>query len=457
MNKKQKKKRKHEIDWSTKPLHVEKSNSHITVLLPSNETMLKGEDYCAAMYHSAFLLNTNTELAVSYKEFCKSYTKDEIEECSAKLKNLLESTAADYLARIADIDPRINRYAYRNNIDSFDFRKYNAREHSDILHEMSGIINNNPDITLLFSPSEIFDIILTDAITLRVVRGQYSPEEHSIGYQIIEYTDFCLSDDTTINIPVMIQNIDIRISNILNGEYITNETASGLITNRLNAISIKGIQDEQEDSGNINICQMTNKGYCTVADMITAVDHGFLKMTNKNKTTASETLRIIHKIEYQNPDVTYKMPYPLDNQRELHMISSSALCMACIVIANNFLLQKKLSKPITKAVSDIAVNKQVEIILENRPDRKTRMLGACIEISTGKRPVVITEEKLIKYHTPEWMCKGHLRHLKNGRIIEVKPSVHKRRCVDMSNIIDNRPKQAVDYIITEEVQKHDLE
>lgn len=457
MGKKLKKKKKHEVDWSTKPLHVEKQNFRIHTLMPVNETALRGHDYCAAMYHNT--PSTDTELTAFYKKFCKDYSEKDINDCSNKIKNSVEKTACDYLSQIEDIHPYANRYIYRNGVDSFDFRKYNTQENCDILNEAFDIVNTNPDISLLFSSSEIFDILLTDSITMRVIRGQYSPNEQSIDYHIVEYTDFCLSDDTIINVPVMIQSVNMKIANIVDektvrlrnqhGSYETHDfsfdkTSAATAAQLIDAIA----QISHSNTNDINICQITSKGYCTVEDIVNCIERNRLKLSAENKITTSEVLRAIHKIEYSDPDNAYKMSYPIDNQHKLHSVVSVALTMACIIIANNFLLQKKLSKPITKAIANATTtNKQSEIILENRPDRKTRMLGPCITVFTETRPTVMTEEKLIKYHVPEWACKGHLRHLKDGRVIEVKPSIRKRRCVDMSNVIDNRPKQATDYII----------
>ena len=78
------------------------------------------------------------------------------------------------------------------------------------------------------------------------------------------------------------------------------------------------------------------------------------------------------------------------------------------------------------------------------------MLGSKIEITSEARPIAPDEERIIRYHIPEWGRKAHLRHLKNGKIIEIPAGKCYRRCVDMSNIKSKLSEQAVDYVIKPE-------
>ena len=127
---------------------------------------------------------------------------------------------------------------------------------------------------------------------------------------------------------------------------------------------------------------------------------------------------------------------------EAHIETINAVVASAILIMNSYLKAKKLSKPVASAITY-----GTDIILQNRSQRKTRMLGNNIKIMSDTRPEPPDHEKLIKYHTPEWERKAHLRHLKNGRVVEIPAGKCYRKCVDMSNVTSLMPQQAVDYIV----------
>lgn len=358
------------------------------------------------------------------------------------LKTRFEQQMSYSLSCCKDTDPVLNIWspeAQKAVIDTIDFREYIKTE--DITTTAFDILQKEADIASFWSPNEFVDIIISDAVFYRVRRILYDTESIGVRYTVCEYNRVHISDTEILTVPInmfVIQYCPMRI----------------------------------ENNGNRAICDLDPTKYIDLAD----TDREWLECrikTFENDYRVIETVNLgrIHLgslAKHMNDHhdhlakPTYRLFKDMFNKTACdiygvhdasyvnqlindHLDMTTAMVVSAIIVTNSYLRHKQLSKPIASNVKHA-----VEIILQNRPDRKTRILGSKIEITSETRPTAPDEERLIKYHIPEWGRKAHLRHLKNGQVIEIPAGKCQRRCVDMSNVKSKLSEQAVDYVIKPE-------
>lgn len=108
-------------------------------------------------------------------------------------------------------------------------------------------------------------------------------------------------------------------------------------------------------------------------------------------------------------------------------------CIGCLFeiymeIINYCLSIHKPSRPQAISGGSAAKAKTVAVPNMPQPERKVRMVGTIPVISSTvpRRP---TEKTIIKYQLESWNTRGHMRHLKSGKVVYVKPSVHHRKAL----------------------------
>lgn len=398
----------------------------------------------------------NTPLQTTLQKIYKP--ANNIENYAEKVrnvKNILTDIFDKYLASLSDMDKTLNKYSCRNEIDSFDFRQY-VKE-NDILDEMREIIDKDGDTAILFSSSEFFDIKFTNTVSWRVQRIMYDHLNDGVRYCIIEYRKTKLFDDCVLEIPTAAFVVQYDIVNIINNEECIKTDAYSqktvdfsryIKTSTLTEKNADYLKNNNSDPNDYKAIRIGVMGFNNLHNIKNWLSDNHDEMVRSTYRFAKDLFDDLIKEQYccVMPQQKIETPTALQARNKyIHINLTESLPIAAIVVANHLLKQKKLSRPISANQSETKYG--VEITLENKPARKTRMLGDCIRISTEKRPENINEEKLIKYHTPEWERKSHLRHLKSGKIIEIKSQKCKRRCVDMSDIKTKQTAPAIDYII----------
>lgn len=74
-----------------------------------------------------------------------------------------------------------------------------------------------------------------------------------------------------------------------------------------------------------------------------------------------------------------------------------------------------------------------------QPKKLTRTIGI-ISVKSEKPPKLPTEKTLVKYKVASWKTRGFIRHLKSGKTIYIKESIHHRKCL---NETESNPPQTV--------------
>lgn len=399
-------------------------------------------------------------LAEKFREVYKNKVKNPL-EIIEKDVDLLHSVFDKYLTALSDMDQTLNKYSHPEPLDSIDLRQY--IHENDIFKTMFDIINEKPDVEMLFSPSETFEIKFTDAISYRVRRCVYDPERLGVRYCFVEYRKIMMSDGIIFEAPTVASVIQADIVRVSNKTNVENNKASLPLAVTIDSDSFGTVEkanfdmmcENVENPNDFYAIRIGDLGAKQINNMASWVQNMF-DIEKTLRREAYEIILMLYNNQYgayipENFDI---INHPVElgkNNVAAHVNISKTLPIAAVIIANYYLKQKQISRPVQ--TEKPYVTHKTEIVLENRPERKTRILGNNIKITTETRPQAITAEKLIKYHTPEWSRKAHLRRLKSGKIIEVKAQTCKRRCIDMPDIIDKRPVTKTDLIIVPETEK----
>lgn len=100
-----------------------------------------------------------------------------------------------------------------------------------------------------------------------------------------------------------------------------------------------------------------------------------------------------------------------------------------IVKVNYQLYIHKTSKTIyTKKDKSKKGETSVEIIDTDAPKKLVRIIGD-MSVNSVQKPRLPTEKTVMRYSIASWKCRGGLRHMKDGRIIPFKESIHHRQCM----------------------------
>ena len=427
---------------------------------------IKARPYLA----SADITNKNLPTPINIynkKHILKSFeTKSEDE--LLKIKETIEYYFKKYMTSIVDMDPALNIYDNEKPMtDVIDFRKHMTQHYeqkSDTFVKKTNDIlyTNEPyvfDPAMFWSTNEHFDIIVNDNIKYKCRRIGYSNEYKATQYSVIEYQTFWLNQNIFIEIPTLIYLVQFNTMRVdiptMTGKYdkqyiplINGEPCETIdIGKYKNDNRIKNIGEN-----------IINTFQNTYGDTFTAIQPTIIK--DENLVDIRIRFENCHRqFEKKSYELFIKtIQTIIDNMYVFlfadtyHDILSSTLIGSALFITNYLIKQKKLSKPVKPAKT---IKHETEIILENKPERKTRILedgDSIIEITSDTRPTAPSMDKIIKYHLPEWNRKEHLRHLKSGKIITVKKARCTRRCVDMHGAKSKLPDQATDYQIIKKIK-----
>ena len=369
-----------------------------------------------------------TDAIATYKQEVESY------------RDLIHAQFRRWLKTTAQLNQTMNIYdpdVDTSKIDTINFAEFG----DDVIEAANKALNDGSiqtDVSALWLFNQFVDIHMSPALMYRIERIMYDPLNIAVRYCITEYTKLKITDDITITIPMMSVVITADIINVKNKEtaYAATERTT----------SVQGYKKDPEDS---RIFDALAKNAPDENDFY-AVRFGIMGADGLASIIGhlSDHHKHLSNTEYKKLSAMLKeisvndMPDLQDSNT--HMDKVCSVLLASIITTNKLLKEKRLSKPVKSPQNTIYKS---EIILENKPERKIRVLADSITITSGTRPVAPDMDKIIKYHTPEWQRQSHLRRLKSGKIVQVKASKCVRKCVDMHGAKSNLPRQAVDYKI----------
>lgn len=386
----------------------------------------------------------NQQLARSLK---KQYlranpTEADIRAYDSKIHDLkirLEQQFGDMLSHCKDISPVLNIWssdAKTAVIDTIDFREYFRTE--DITDNAFNALQENPDVSMCWLPSEYADIILSDAVFYRVHRTAYDERTNGVRYNMCEYHRIAMSDNEIITAPIYMCSMEYIPSKI---EDIRRnvDAKCATMSNSESADMKKEFNRLCHDIPDCKLIEILNMGQIHIGSLSIYMSNNHDNLPKPTYRLFKEMMAMIAHDVYANIELSATA---FSSELKNHLCTTTDLLIAAILVTNSFLKQNKLSKPVLRSIDH-----EIEVILQNRPERKTRVLGSNITITSETRPKTPDKDRIIRYHVPEWQRKAHLRHLKNGKVIEIPAGQCQRRCVDMSNVKNKLPTQGTDYII----------
>lgn len=382
------------------------------------------------------------------------------------VKKYAESVFNNYITNTKDFDQALNiwhtlsKTIIADTLDFTEFTKNASAENIDAAEKAYDIINtfgNDFDASWLWSTSQYFDIIISPRVMYKLVRIGYNEDRESVLYGFTEYERFNLGSDVYVTIPVMQGVMDMYFDKffIENTGKIKVKQYGDLNLKSYydtNVGYVKSIADKcvKKYGNGFNTVRIDLLGDCHV---IKIMDDEYKKvMRNKNKQNV-RLYNCLFDIEDR-----YVLSGFAEAERTSGREYTPIYCVlramsaitASLIISNKLLKDKKLSKPVKIDNTPAPITVRHEMDIHSLPERKTRVLGGNIKITSAERPATPTMERVIKYHVLEWGRKEHFRRLKSGKIVHVKAAQCTRKCADKTSTKTNQTKQATDYKIKPE-------
>lgn len=377
-----------------------------------------------------------------------------------------------------DLNTEISQNTVFDHLDLRDYMKNKFIFGPSIFEEVNDFINSDDfeyDPSWLWSTSEYFKIQLSDNLTYVCHRIMYDENYHAARYLCVEYRRFHMVGDQYIEIPVLWFYFQVTDANVNMDTLTASHNAimepkefpdtwkfetyykgakASRPVDRMDNTFVDSYVDKY--GRYFKALRLNIGGMLFLPDMVDFIilDKKGYVGKHANTQTAGR-INSIMRAEVYPSFQRAKTPKEAEELSAValktHLITAASLIATSLFVTNKRLKEKKLSKPIHITNPDSSVTYKSEIILENQPERKTRILGDNIKITSEKRPEIPTMDRIIKYHTPEWGRKEHLRRLSSGKVVKVKAATCKRKCVDMHGAKSNLPQQGVDYKLTPSV------
>ena len=371
-------------------------------------------------------------------KICKN--KDKIQSLSKKITGVFK----EILSNCKDVPDIMNVWSEKSNntvIDTLNFSECISKEdrynvmNEDAIRGLQVI----GDISALWSVSDTVDIILSDKMFMRVNRVNFDENDRTIEYCVYAYRKIKISDDNLIVVPIDCMSIKLGLigKKLEFDEKVNSEDMDKQIGNRigLRVRYNKNMTPVCEYVNGLKVIARIN-GDFNLGNMLTHLINNHKHLSKDEYKTIRECLtNITYDVCGTNAE-----EYIFNELNKICALSSSFVTSA-IIIANKFIHKKEVSKTTNAEVKHIVGD---EIL--KRPERKKCLLGDSIVFESSTIPKAMGIDKIIKYHIPEWDRKEHLRHLKSGKVIKVKASQCKRRCVNITSR-HKLEKQGIDYVV----------
>lgn len=123
----------------------------------------------------------------------------------------------------------------------------------------------------------------------------------------------------------------------------------------------------------------------------------------------------------------------------------------CMTLLNQYLRtdKPKTTQKNSTEARQYTPKSQIEIAADAiQSDRIIRLVGD-IPVHSTEIPKPPTPATVINYKTPAWTTRGHFRHYKSGKVVYIKETVRRRRCMQSSMAKKSVPQTIVKFKETE--------
>lgn len=384
--------------------------------------------------------------------------------------------------RNADINPKLNMYVnvpgfdFDKTADTLDFTEYEG----DVIADASEIISADPNAALIYSTSEFVKIKPYEAVEYRIQRIDYDPTDESVGYEIQAYETTTVVNCNNITLPLFIVAGRAKITTVSEVQMAASRAllVSDLTTSSAKndkAISIpysfarSSLSNIKERAGDDHVLTFETYGTLFTADtyqhMVSKLGifsayspDDIWKSINMAPTSLANMLLGLNRDGDNIIGITDEHNNISKGSKEMsyaimdYMVQRITSVIAYIIIANKMLKDRKLSHKSYEPM-DVKPKTTTQVIgheiatTDESDTRRTHILGGSIKITSNTKPTAPNIEKIIKYKMAEWGRKKHLRHYKNGKIVEIKAATVQRKCVDINDNGKSSTQNGVDYIV----------
>lgn len=412
-----------------------------------------------------------------------------------KIKTLTLNTALqwcnNFITNTQDMDQSLNISNTEpkpvfDTIDFTDFIKSN-----DLYKTVNDILNTEDfeyDPSYLFSPNQYFEIIFSENLIFRCKRIDYNQERKATEYQVIVYQKFSFKFDNDDYIdkwfPVFEMytcaspseyNTETKIIKPLMDTFLNNTESSQLKMLSFDA-NPTTVFAEKNNSLITAYCNRYGNTFRAMDTAILGADgirsfmgyakyniknlsKGDFNITNAALAECSITHLGIHNL---NEPYMTNFGYEIKNRETLYnykecceFVEIATAVNYAIFYINKLLKDKKLSSLIKNPVHKVKRTIEINTDEDTAADiRQTRILGENICFKSSSRPKPQDVEHIIRYSTPEWGRREHLRKLKSGKIIKIKSSICKRHCIDNNTSEKEIKTKGIDYKIKSTGDEH---
>lgn len=94
----------------------------------------------------------------------------------------------------------------------------------------------------------------------------------------------------------------------------------------------------------------------------------------------------------------------------------------------NMALNKQKAKVRHDYGKNDGVRHETRLPADNEAKKKIRAVSGIV-IKSDKPPRRPTRQSVVRYGIESWTCRGHIRRLKSGRLVPVRPSIHHRKAL----------------------------
>lgn len=459
MAKKKKKNNKSQNKDSIKPVYLECKDDK---WLMSPSTMYGDKEHINNVIPFSCLWQEIEDDVSSYSCYQKMDVIKRITDNEKSIQQPFQRTAVDYLNK-HKMDQALNIFKQNAVIntacDVLDFTKYgddNTRK--NVLKDAVNILRkqtNVDDISLLWSTNEHVYIKYSASCEFAIKRLGYDANTKSVSYEIVAYEKQILFRNEIITVPCYIVQYSIGLidtDDVICDSNSDNENDKANWTTKswLNMNYIQNLM-----SGN---CEVKSNNcvfpYIQIEKMSTIenIINDCRKMIKNDMSIKNEMRTTITNL-FINVAINLFSDKLINNDTTLshyaaYLKQKLSIPLACIIIANNMLMTEKLSKPsdCNKQYNQAYIKNVINNTTTEQPIRKTRHINN-ISIVSQKRPMKPTMQKIIKYSISEWNRRGFMRHYKNGKVVEIRPTTVRRQCVDASTLPSAKNQKCTNYIV----------
>jgi hypothetical protein len=139
-------------------------------------------------------------------------------------------------------------------------------------------------------------------------------------------------------------------------------------------------------------------------------------------------------------DITDRM-FRKNNTNQFYELVKAFITIITVTNTELYLNKPKRPQKKTKSAAKISIENADN---ESQPEKVVRRIGG-MSVTSVKIPKLPTEKSVIRYKVLQWQTRGHIRTLKSGKQVYVKPYTNTRHALEEKNIQSVEAQQIMKF------------